>query len=341
MESLRIALLDSGHRVSRVAITKSGAVDLPDTYYPDGPISVLRRVRSLNADVLHLHVGGDLNSRLEAMIIALSLLGAPVVMTLHSGGFPSSEKALRARPRSITGIALRRLKAFIGVNSEIAASAIPFGVMADKCLVIKPHSKVQPHDVANDIPAHLTKFYLAHDPVLISVGGLELEYGLHLQIEAMPLVRQTYPQAGLVLVGSGSLRVDLQNRVAESSLQDHVAIVGDLPRAQTLRAISEATMMLRTTSYDGDAMSIREALQLGTEVLASKTALRPAGVKLLNELSVDALSRQICDLLSLQCNTQTDSTVETPDEMQIIISLYGAVSSKSNRKRSLDKSMGM
>ncbi len=39
--------------------------------------------------------------------------------------------------------------------------------------------------------------------------------------------------------------------------------------------------MLRTTHYDGDAISVREALAMGTPVIATRTAFRPEGCHLI------------------------------------------------------------
>src|SRR5262249_49089453 len=40
-------------------------------------------------------------------------------------------------------------------------------------------------------------------------------------------------------------------------------------------------LLLRTTLYDGDSVSVREALYLGTPVIATDNGMRPAGVHLI------------------------------------------------------------
>ena len=54
-----------------------------------------------------------------------------------------------------------------------------------------------------------------------------------------------------------------------------------MPATQTLRAIAASRVFLRTTLYDGDSISVREALALGTPVVATDTGMRPAGVRLI------------------------------------------------------------
>ena len=74
---------------------------------------------------------------------------------------------------------------------------------------------------------------------------------------------------------------------------EHVLLCGDVPHAITMTAISRAELMLRTTLYDGDAVSVREALHLGTPVIASDNGMRPAGVHLIPKSDLQALLRAI------------------------------------------------
>ena len=53
--------------------------------------------------------------------------------------------------------------------------------------------------------------------------------------------------------------------------------------------MSRSRILLRTTLYDGDAISVREALQLGTPVIATDNAMRPAGVNLIPKSDSSAL----------------------------------------------------
>ena len=64
------------------------------------------------------------------------------------------------------------------------------------------------------LPHTLQAFYDSHDPVLVTVGLLEPEYDLELQIDCMESIRRQFPNAGLVIIGSGSLEEPLRNRIA-------------------------------------------------------------------------------------------------------------------------------
>ncbi len=47
--------------------------------------------------------------------------------------------------------------------------------------------------------------------------------------------------------------------------------------------------MLRTTWYDGDAISVREALHFGVPVIASDNGMRPEGTHLIPARDLEAL----------------------------------------------------
>ena len=50
-----------------------------------------------------------------------------------------------------------------------------------------------------------------------------------------------------------------------------------------------ADLMLRTTWYDGDAISVREALHFGVPVIASDNGMRPKGTHLIPARDLEAL----------------------------------------------------
>jgi glycosyltransferase involved in cell wall biosynthesis len=135
----------------------------------------------------------------------------------------------------------------------------------------------------------IERFLFQAFPCLLSVGLLEPEYDLHRQIEAFEQIRATHSNAGLIMIGSGSLEMELRSRIAASPHAASILLTGDVPRPQTLAAIANASLLWRTTLYDGDAVSVREALHFGTPVLASDNGMRPQGIRLIPVADTGAL----------------------------------------------------
>ncbi|HKG62256.1 MAG TPA: glycosyltransferase family 4 protein [Pyrinomonadaceae bacterium] len=262
-------------------------------YGPRTALDVVRLLLKLRYDVVHLHVGGNLTDRLTLLaLLCATIPPRKAMLTFHSGGYPSSPAGRAARPRSLRGLALRKLSYVIAVNEEIRNWFGQVGVDPGRIRLIPPHA-LPASPPAVKLPERLQSFFAAHEPVLVSVGGLEPQYDVPLQIEALHAIREKFPRAGLVIVGAGSLQKELEQRIAGEPLGKHVLLSGDLAREVTLRVIADSDVMLRTTLYDGDAISVREAVQFGVPVVASDRAPRPEGVRVVPAQNLSHLKEEI------------------------------------------------
>lgn len=275
-------------------INITGAPESGDeaVYYPRGVRPLLRLLAGLEYDIVHLHLGGTLTPRLLGLAAVVSMLpGKRSVMTFHSGGYPSSPEGRTARRASLRGTVFRRFDRIIVVNQELADLFHRFGCRAEAVRLILPHESptLEADDPEAALPPPLGAFSAAHDSLMTTVGLLEPEYDLARQIDAFPRVREAVPGAGLLIVGSGSLEAALRAQIAASPAAEHILLAGDVPHDQTVRAIAASRVFLRTTLYDGDSISVREALALGTPVVATDTGMRPDGVRLIPIGDSDAL----------------------------------------------------
>src|SRR5215210_3485148 len=84
---------------SVINLTRHRRPQADDVYYPRGAAALVRLLLRLRYDVAHLHIGGNLSGRLVGLAFVLTLLpGKKVVLTFHSGGYPSSPGGRSARP---------------------------------------------------------------------------------------------------------------------------------------------------------------------------------------------------------------------------------------------------
>ena len=279
--AIREHLRSLGIRAPVINLTRHRRDEADEVYYPKSAVGVITLLLRLPADIIHLHIGGQLTARLLALCLFCSWLpGRRTVMTFHSGGYPSWQKGRRPRRFSLRGFILRQLDGVIAVNTEIAALLMDLGVPESRLRVVCPYSPVSVrHDVP--LPGPIQSFASAHAPLMCTVGLLEPEYDLALQIRTLPLLRERFPNAGLVIVGSGSLEGELRRLIAAQPCREHILLCGDVPHAATIRLISQSAVFLRTTLYDGDSVSVREALQLGVPVVATDNGMRPTGVHLM------------------------------------------------------------
>jgi glycogen(starch) synthase len=291
--AIRKYLLGRGVACAVINLTRYRKEAQDAIYYPKTAFGVVKLLLRLDYDVIHVHAGGDFSPRHAALLLLCSALpGKKTVFTFHSGGYPQSQAGRRAKPLSVRGFVLRRVDGLIAVNQELADLFQRFGVPRERIRLIPPHAVERP---ANEtpLPEGLEKFYGAHHPLLITVSGLEPEYDLPLQIEALGRLRETFPCLGLAIIGSGSVEAEIRRRIAAGPHSEHILLCGDISHQATLRAIEGSDLFLRTTLYDGDSISVREALHLGIAVIATDNGMRPAGVELVPMADLDALCRAV------------------------------------------------
>ena len=323
--AIRSFLRQRGIPCAVINITRHRKQDADEVYYPKGALQLLRLLARLEFDVLHLHIGGMLTPRLLSLGLICALRpGAKSVMTFHSGLFPPSLEGRALGPVSFAGFVLRRFDALVAVNEEIMAFFQRLGVSFNRARLISPYSFLPVESCSPTLPESLAAFFSSHDPVLISVGLLEPEYDVPLQIDTFPHIQQRFPKAGLLLIGSGSLEGELRARIQANSCAPHILLAGDVPHAATMTAISRARLLLRTTLSDGDALSIREALQLGIPVIATDNGMRPAGVHLIAKSNPSQLQQAIERQLATQTpeREQNHRSIADQSNLQAILDLY-------------------
>jgi glycosyltransferase involved in cell wall biosynthesis len=325
-------LRKNGHSCAVINITRHRKADSDEVYYPNSAMQLVGLLRHLQYDVLHLHIGGMLTRRLLGLAFACTVMRrSKSVLSFHSGGYPSTPEAQATGPISLAGFVLRRFDGLIGVNSEILWFFRALGVPPERIRLIHPHAFLSDDGSLTELPEPLRSFYARHDPILISVGLLEPEYDLPLQIEALGEARKNSPCAGLVMIGSGSLEQALRSKIAVEPYGDHILLCGDVPHAATLQAIARARIMLRTTLYDGDSVAVHEALHLGTPVIATDNGMRPAGVKLIPKSSISMLLQSIDEELTTGALTRSVAPVTDQSNLKAVFDFYAELLEKQTR----------
>ena len=322
---LRERVQAQGDRCSIINLTRHRQPEHDDLYFPGTPREVIATLGRLRPDIVHVHFGGHLFARQAALFIVLAARRhTRNLFTFHSGGYPASDEGVRASPFSLRGVALRQLDAVIGVNAQLVETFRRYGVKSGQLHLIEPYADGLDRAVVvqEPLPDAIEAFVANHQPFLLTVGLLEPEYGLEVQLEAFTSVRQRHPNAGLVLIGSGSLQATLRAAVDAHPEREHILLAGDVPRPKTLAAIARADLLLRTTHYDGDALSVREALSLGTRVLATNNGMRPAGVFLLDQLEAATLAGAVSPALASAAPSGGRPAEDGPDPMVKVLALY-------------------
>ncbi len=295
--AIREELLKAGHRCSIVTTSRSTKITPePDVHHPKSGADLIKIIRKIDSDVLHLHVGGDITKRIMGLALACTVFGnGRKLLSVHSGGYPTSREGQAAKRKSVRGLIFRRFEKVISVNPIIAEVFERYGLTNGRNRVIYPFVHRLP-DPGAEVPESLNTFLSTHQPMMLTVGLLEPEYDLFMQIDAMGKVLETRPDAGLIIVGSGSLERELREFIDSKPYRDRILLAGDVEHRVTLHLLKRCDILLRTTLFDGDAISVREALFLGTPVIATDNGMRPEGVHHIPIHDSEALTAKIDEL---------------------------------------------
>ena len=253
-------------------------------------ISALRRtLRRMKPDVV-------ISFMIETnVLVLLATLGTkvPVIVTEHADPrkFPLSELWRR----------LRRL------SYRLASRLVSVSAGVDEYFRWLPDAKrsVIPNPVCfAELDAEAGKpLALTRPRHVVAMGRLELEKGFDVLIDAFARLAADFPDWGLVILGEGSQRADLESSVARCGLRERIQLPGVLENPfSTLRRADLFVLSSRSESF-GNALV--EAMACGLPVVATECWSTPPGIVrrgvdglLVPPDDVDALSRAMAELMA-------------------------------------------
>lgn len=278
--SIHDALRRGGHESILIDITNRGRQDdCGEALKPRSAVDLVRLLLTLNCQIVHYHVGGDFRTRLALLVLVCGMLpGKRSVVTFHSGGYAEAIGD-GATYFSLRGFAFRSLDRLVGVNPQMMKMFASFGVPEVRMRMILPFELRRP-DSAVELPENFVQFLSGAQPFLLSVGGLEDEYLNADLVRAMPVLIRRFSNARLLIAGVGTLEAELVSEISKLGLEGKIMLGGNIDHEVILHLIERADVMLRLTKFDGDSISVREAMFLGTPVIATDNGMRPKGVHL-------------------------------------------------------------
>jgi glycosyltransferase involved in cell wall biosynthesis len=148
------------------------------------------------------------------------------------------------------------------------------------------------------LPVHFESWSAAHHPVISTALFFRREYGFGLLVQAIAELRRKHPRLGCIVMGDTESRPEGEKLIREHGLQQQMLAIGDVTHESCLAIIARSDIFVRTTYSDGDAISVREAIALGTPVVASDVVRRPAGTLCFKTGDAGDLGLKIDSLLS-------------------------------------------
>jgi glycosyltransferase involved in cell wall biosynthesis len=145
-----------------------------------------------------------------------------------------------------------------------------FGLPNDKLVMVPNGVNTQGYDIESDCETFRAKFALPEEKIVLFVGRLVYEKGIHVLINAVPKILSKV-NAKFIIVGSGYMKEQLLNIVRSMGLEHKVLFEGFLDEATLLRLQKCADVSVVPSLFEPFGIVALEAMAAKSPVVASDT----------------------------------------------------------------------
>ncbi|MFV8571127.1 glycosyltransferase [Marinobacter sp. SBS5] len=230
-----------------------------------GSREILHWAKSSGFEVLHSH-GYKFN-----VLMGLwpeSIRSIPLVTTLH--GYVKAPTFTKSwLYESLDRVGLSQMRAVVLV-SDAMKEQIPQAIArSEKVTVIPNGLDIEAVRAKAKLPISDTfsEFFNTHSPVLLGVGRLSPEKGFDRLISTFTKLRNRYANAGLIIIGEGKLRPELERLAKESGVEASVLLPGYCGEVPAMMAKADVLCMPSRT--EGLPITLLEAMAAGVSIVAS------------------------------------------------------------------------
>ena len=233
-------------------------------------------------EVVHCVTGSQPNLIGNVLpLVAAQVVRRPSILSIAGGEFPAAVASYRGARRRLVRFILTRPQLLVACTDEIAAALLEVGVRESRITTVSNALPVRLDPRAEQVlPTDVEDFADRHAPLVASISGWYDYYGSGDLLKAVRQLRLSHHRLGLVLMvkggGNSDFRAELLDLLAHDDLRDAVLVRED--ERAVFPILRRADVFVRTPHHEGDAISVREALAVGTPVVASDVGFRPGGV---------------------------------------------------------------
>jgi glycosyltransferase involved in cell wall biosynthesis len=294
---------DAGVRVIRSPVLARAGKALIST-----AILAAARRELKGADVFHLH--SPLVSAVPLTLAGRSG-GVPLVVTYHCDLKPPPSvvrRVIEALARRSQDFALERAHTIVTYTEDYARNTPSLAKRISRVRWILP-PVVEPRDTGRTEQEVRTRYGIRGMPVLLFLGRFAEEKGLPHLLNALPIIRRRFPEAGLVLAGEKdrvpgeAIGQRLAPLLADPS--SRVVATGSVPPGEIadLFTVADVLVLPSTNSTESFGLVQIEAMLRGVPVVASDLpgVRQPVRITGMGEIApigdADGLARQIVRVL--------------------------------------------
>jgi glycosyltransferase involved in cell wall biosynthesis len=210
-----------------------------------------------------------------ASVYSANKSGVPSVITCRSVHESTALWRLAYQPLVYW---LRRADRVIAVSRASKRFCHALGVLPDRTVVILNGIDLSEFNPSVDGSPMSERLALGNGPIIATAIRLVKRKGPHVLIEAFGEVLQTYPEAKLVVAGSGPEEMRLRNRVRELGMRGLVTMIGPLQREAVAQLMAIADVFVLPSQIEAFGRAAVEAAAVGTPVVCPRAGGMPEAV---------------------------------------------------------------
>jgi glycosyltransferase involved in cell wall biosynthesis len=280
-----------------------------------------------DSDLFHYLSASYRSFWLGALCILLARLsGKKIVVSFVGGALKGFVDSLGPVQRRLASASLNLCHALVACNEDI--EYVLAGLVPNKKVWRMSNCFPLLEGEGGAVPDRVNDFVRSHTPLVCATGAASPEYGLIVAVEALKLLRERRPGAGLLVAmtkyGEPGYEAELLSKIASLGLREHVLIQRDLP--DFVSVMKRSSVFLRSTMVDGDSISVREALFLGLPAVVSDTPFRPGGVIQFRKGDAVDMAEKLG--LAIQPERRTSDLgpqEESRGNLEVLLEVYGSV----------------
>jgi 1,2-diacylglycerol 3-alpha-glucosyltransferase len=144
---------------------------------------------------------------------------------------------------------------------------------------------------------------------ILGVGSLNSIKNYPEFIEIVESVTLFFPGLRCRIIGEGIKRTEIQNAIKEKGLEVNIILDGNLSYDKTIEEMQRGKILLHTSTFEGQALVITEALAAGLYVVCHPVGIAASleSKKLMTGATIQDMARHIIDILQKK---ELDSTPE-------------------------------
>jgi glycosyltransferase involved in cell wall biosynthesis len=212
-------------------------------------------------------------------LLAGALTGRPVVATV--AGSDLNQAAYQPVAGRVVRFTLRRVHTLMAPGSQLAQRAVELGVPQECVRLLMGHSGIDLSQFTGGRVGRCASIrggskaldravqYGEDSPVVLYVGNLSPPKRVDVVLRAMSRVVDSLPDARLLLVGDGELRMELESLVSELGIGQAVEFLGARPHDEIPGWMRQADVLVHCSEHEGLPMVIMEAFGCGLPVVAA------------------------------------------------------------------------